>query len=241
MTAPRTARIRKRSRLRGSSRSRWCWPTVALVVPNSTVKPADVELVKLRTAEGVDAGRRDVIWILAVGSDARPGQDMNREPRRRPPAGRHEHQDRCRLGDRHPARLLGEHPRARLDKINSALYFGGPELLGRAVGNLVGVQPDYVFVTRFPFFEDMVEDIGGIEVNNPVAFSDESLKPKGFKAGKIHLGGVRRDGVRPDPAQPDPRRLRPLGQPAARAARHPGQDPGQGRHARASSRRACCR
>ena len=74
------------------------------------------------------------------------------------------------------------------DKINSALYFGGPELLGRSVGNLVGVQPDYVFVTRFEFFEDMIGDIGGIEVNNPVAFSDDPIKPKGFKAGRIHLG-----------------------------------------------------
>ena len=33
---------------------------------------------------------------------------------------------------------------------------------GRTVGNLVGVQPDYVFVTRFPFFEKMINEIGGI-------------------------------------------------------------------------------
>ena len=37
-----------------------------------------------------------VVWILAVGSDARPGEDMTRTPRRRPPAGRHEHPDRRR-------------------------------------------------------------------------------------------------------------------------------------------------
>ena len=49
----------------------------ALVVPGSSVRTPDAELVKLHTAEGVDAGG-DVIWILAVGSDARPGQNMLR-------------------------------------------------------------------------------------------------------------------------------------------------------------------
>jgi len=46
-----------------------------------------------------------------------------------------------------------------------------------------------VLITRFPFFEAMVKDIGGIEVHNPRAFSDTYLKPKGFKKGRIHLGG----------------------------------------------------
>ncbi|MEZ5097259.1 MAG: LCP family protein [Nocardioides sp.] len=74
-------------------------------------------------------------------------------------------------------------------KINAALYYGGPELLAQTVGNLVGIQPDYVIVTRFPYFQNMVNDIGGITVDNPVAFSDTYLKPGGFAAGKIHLNG----------------------------------------------------
>src|SRR5690606_29042218 len=49
--------------------------------------------------------------------------------------------------------------------------------------------PDYVFVTKFPFFIDMVRSIGGITVDNPIAFADTYLKPQGFKAGKIHLHG----------------------------------------------------
>ena len=35
----------------------------------------------------------------------------------------------------------------------------------------------------------MVNSIGGIDVNNPRAFSDAYLKPNGFKPGAIHLGG----------------------------------------------------
>jgi anionic cell wall polymer biosynthesis LytR-Cps2A-Psr (LCP) family protein len=44
-------------------------------------------------------------------------------------------------------------------------------------------------VSRFPFFIQMIKDIGGIEVNNPIAFSDTYLKPSGFRSGRIHLGG----------------------------------------------------
>ena len=42
------------------------------------------------------------------------------------------------------------------NRVNAALYYGGPQLLGETVGNLIGIQPEYVFVTRFPFFEEMV-------------------------------------------------------------------------------------
>jgi LCP family protein required for cell wall assembly len=74
------------------------------------------------------------------------------------------------------------------DKINASLYYGGPQLLGETVGNLIGIQPDYVFVTRFEKFRAMIGTIGGIEVDNPIAFDDYPLKPDGFPAGKIHLG-----------------------------------------------------
>ncbi len=75
------------------------------------------------------------------------------------------------------------------NRVNASLYFGGPELFGRTVGNLVGVQPDYVMVTRFPFFENMVNDIGGIYVDNPRPFADQYLKPKAFPKGHIKLNG----------------------------------------------------
>jgi LCP family protein required for cell wall assembly len=162
--------------------------TAAFVLPDSAVKPTDVSLVKLRGADGVDGGN-GVVWILAVGSDARPGQNMLRT--------RGDALQLVGLDPRTGAATAIGFPRDSWvsipgygsNRINSALTFGGPELLGRTVGNLTGVQPDYVFVTRFPFFEDMVADIGGIEVTNPRPFSDPYLRPKGFKAGRIHLNG----------------------------------------------------
>ena len=74
------------------------------------------------------------------------------------------------------------------NKINAALYFGGPQALGAAVGDLVGIQPDYVFVSRFKFFQALIGSIGGIDIQNPVAFGDPYLKPEGFAQGRLHLG-----------------------------------------------------
>jgi LCP family protein required for cell wall assembly len=159
-----------------------------LVVPDSAVRPADVALVKVRTAEGVDAGR-DVIWILAVGSDARPGEDMTRT--------RADALQLVGINTRSGAASAIGFPRDSWvpipgygsNRINAALAFGGPDLLARTVAAFVGVRPDYVFVTRFPFFENMVNRIGGITVHNPRRFSDPYLKPKGFAAGRIRLDG----------------------------------------------------
>jgi polyisoprenyl-teichoic acid--peptidoglycan teichoic acid transferase len=160
----------------------------ATLAPSSTVKPTDLALVKLKNATSVDVSP-DVVWILAVGSDARPGEDMTRV-----------------RGD--ALQLIGMNtktgaaaaigiprdsyvsiPGVGSERINAALYYGGPELLGETVGELIGIVPDYVFVTRFEKFANMVNDIGGIDVDNPTYFSDTYLKPKGFEAGKQHLNG----------------------------------------------------
>ena len=160
----------------------------AAVVPDSTVKPTDFALVKVKSASSVDLSP-DVVWIMAVGSDARPGEDMTRT-----------------RGD--ALQLIGLNtttgaaaaigiprdsyvsiPGVGSDRINAALYYGGPELLGETVGELIGIEPDYVFVTRFEKFKAMVNDIGGIDVDNPTEFSDTYLKPLGFETGTIHLNG----------------------------------------------------
>ncbi len=160
----------------------------AVAIPDSGVAPTDVELVRIKRAGGVSVGP-DVIWILAVGSDARPGQDMLRS-----------------RGD--ALQLIGINtktdsataigvprdawvpiPGHGMNKINAALTFAGPQGMAGAMRNLTGISADYVMVTRFPFFEDMVDDIGGIDVRNPRRFYDPYLKKEGFRAGRIHLGG----------------------------------------------------
>lgn len=159
-----------------------------LLVPDSAVLPTEATLVRIDRAEAVDLDP-GVVWILAVGSDARPGEDMTRT-----------RADALQLvginSSTGAATAIGIArdswvPIAGFgsDRINASLYYGGPQLLAKTVGQLTGVQPDYVFVSRFPFFEDMVDDIGGITVTNPRPFADEYLKPGGFQAGKIRLNG----------------------------------------------------
>jgi len=159
-----------------------------LVVPDSSRASTQVALVEVDHAEAV-ALPGGTVWILAVGSDMRPGEEMTRT-----------RGDALQLvgidSSTGAATAIGiprdsyvPIPGIGTDRINSAMVYGGPQLLAEAVGDLVGIEPDYVMVTRFPFFEDMIDDIGGIEVANPRFFSDYDLKREGFRAGRIRLGG----------------------------------------------------
>lgn len=160
---------------------------LGLSVPDSEVKPTDFLLVKMERTATVDAGSK-MVWVLGVGSDARPGEDMFRT--------RGDALQLVGINTRTGAATTIGIPRDSYvpipgvgsERINAALYYGGPQLLGETVGNLIGIQPDYVLVTRFEAFKRMMGHIGPIRVNNPVAFSDTYLKPKGFKKGNIRLG-----------------------------------------------------
>jgi polyisoprenyl-teichoic acid--peptidoglycan teichoic acid transferase len=160
----------------------------AVIVPDSSVPPAESMLIKVHQAEGVDLSP-DVIWIMAIGSDARPGEDMT-----------HTRGDALQLvgiNTKTGAAADIGIPRdswvniagVGYDKINASLYYGGPKLMAGSIANLIGIEPDYVMITGFKGLQRMVNGIGGITVNNPIAFSDDALKPDGFKAGKIHLKG----------------------------------------------------
>ncbi len=161
---------------------------VALALPDSAVKPTEWALVKVDQGNAADINQ-NVISILAVGSDARPGEDFI-----------HSRGDALQLvtinTKTHAASIIGvprdswvNIPGHGMDKINSSLFYGGPQLMGQTVGNLIGVHPKYVFVTRFQYFSAMVRKIGGIEVRNPYFFSDDPLWRRGFPAGRIHLNG----------------------------------------------------
>ena len=160
----------------------------ALVVPDAAVQSTELSLVRIRHVEGVSVGP-DVVWILAVGSDARPGEDMDRS--------RGDALQLVGINTRSGAATAIGVPRDSWvdipghgrEKINSALYFSGPRGMAGAIHNLIGIEPDYVMVSRFPFFEDMIDEIGGITVANPRRFADPSLKKEGFRQGRIHLDG----------------------------------------------------
>lgn len=163
---------------------------LALVVPDSARAPVHFTLVKMDRAEGVDVDP-DVIWVLAAGSDARPRVD--------PLRARADALQMVGVNTRTGAATVIGIPRdAWVDipgvgsnRVNAALFFGGPKLLGRTVGNLLGVQPDYVVVATFSGLAALVRSIGGITVNNPRAFADADLHPQGWPAGRVRINGMK--------------------------------------------------
>lgn len=163
---------------------------LALVVPDSTPAPTEYTLVKFEKTAGVDVDP-DVVWILAVGSDTRP--------RENPLRTRGDALQMVGMNTRTGAATAIGIPRDSWvpipgfgsNRVNAALTFGGPQLLGRTVGNLLGVEPDYVMVATFSGLANLVTGIGGITVDNPRAFSDEHLHPQGFKKGKVKVNGMK--------------------------------------------------
>jgi LCP family protein required for cell wall assembly len=148
---------------------------VVLLVPNSAVHPVELHLIRLETAKEVDF-EDGVVWILVLGSDARPGEDLDD-------------------GRADAIQLIGLDPGAgnavgigiprdswvmlpelgRLDRINAGLADGGPQVVAAAVADLVGIEPHYVVVGGFTGFRDLVATVGGVEVRSPVPFRDEDL------------------------------------------------------------------
>lgn len=166
-----------------------CLSLTLLLVPDSGVGPTDATLVKVQRAQAVDLSP-DVIWILALGSDARPGQNVVRS--------RADAIQLVGINSRTGAATAIGVPRDSWvpipghgsNRINAALYYGGPQLMAETVKGLTGVEADYVMVASFMGLRNMVTAIGGITVNSRHAFSDPYLRPQGFKVGRQHLGGV---------------------------------------------------
>lgn len=157
----------------------------AVVMPPSTVRATDATLVKVRTAQAVDHPR-DVVWVLCLGSDARPGQRLTGT-----------RADAIQLVglnlETGAGTMIGiprdsyvDIPGHGRNKINASMFFGGPQLMADSVGRLVGVHPDYVFTTGFLGFRGMVRAIDGVTVNSKFSFSDP-VRPQGYKKGKNKL------------------------------------------------------
>ena len=157
----------------------------ALVMPPPAERHADTSLVKVQTAQAVDHPR-DVVWVLCLGSDARPGQRLT--------GTRADAIQLVGLNLRTGAGTMIGIPRDSYvdirghgrNKINASMFFGGPQLMADSVGRMVGVRPDYVFTTGFLGFRGMVRAIGGVTVYSKFSFSDP-VRPQGYHRGRNKL------------------------------------------------------
>ncbi|HJV08698.1 MAG TPA: LCP family protein [Acidimicrobiales bacterium] len=126
------------------------------------------------------------VFILVMGQDARPGQTQSRG-------------DALHVVGINPA--LGKAtilniprdtwvnvPGRGMDKINAANYYGGPLLQARTVSALVGVDIPFVLTTGFDGLADMVDELGGINVDVPVAMNDVNSGAV-FPRGTVRMDG----------------------------------------------------
>ena len=156
------------------------------VAPSSGYRgEAALEIIKVDEGHFRPAPGRPV-FVLVMGHDARPGDTRSR-------------------GD--ALHLIGVNPATRqatilniprdtwtnipgrgMDKINTGNYYGGPVLQARAVAELVGVDVPIVLSTGFQGLADMVDELGGINVDVPFAMNDRASGAV-FPAGTVRMDG----------------------------------------------------
>lgn len=74
----------------------------------------------------------------------------------------------------------------KTDKINHAYAFGKEEMAMATVENFLDIPIDYVVKVNMEGFEDIVDAVGGISVDNAFSFSEEGHQ---FNEGQITLDG----------------------------------------------------
>ena len=154
--------------------------------------PAGAEQTPVDLGRVVDAvfspGADDRLFVLAIGSDARPGQSV---------AGARA--DSLHIIGVHPQKGLASIvgiprdafvpiPGAGTQKINASLFFGGPELTVRTVEQLTGIRIDAYVLAGFEDFRRLVTEVGGLEVRVPYPMSD-SFSGARFRAGPTRVTG----------------------------------------------------
>src|SRR5699024_145307 len=72
------------------------------------------------------------------------------------------------------------------DKINHAYAFGGVEMAMETTENLLDIPVDYVVQVNMKSFKDIVDAVGGVDVNSTLAFKSGKHS---FSEGNIHLNG----------------------------------------------------
>lgn len=165
------------------------WRIVSFRV-RSRVPSAQQVKAKVREASLSPAlSPNGLLFILVIGSDARPGQSITSGTRG----------DAIHIVAVNPKRgivsILGiprdsyvSIPGAGTGKINGALAMGGPELMVRTVEQLTGIHIDAYVLTGFAGFEHMVKAVGGFSIDIPYAM-DDAFSGANFRKGPTHLSG----------------------------------------------------
>lgn len=157
-------------------------PVGGLKAPNGRPYPPAIEF---RSSIPV---RSDLAFILVIGSDARPRQDV-----------RTSLADSIHLLAVNPVTGQGtvvgfprdayvEIPGRGRGKINDALARGGPRLMAETVRRVSGLPVHYYVLTGFEGMVRMVDELGGVDVHVERSMNDSASGAR-FQAGWHHFTG----------------------------------------------------
>ncbi|RAN86952.1 LytR family transcriptional regulator [Bacillus sp. SRB_28] len=76
--------------------------------------------------------------------------------------------------------------KGKKDKINHAYAFGGVDMTVKTVENFLNVLVDHYIEVNMAGFKDIVDAVGGVDVNNDLEFTS---RDQHFAKGNIHLNG----------------------------------------------------
>jgi LCP family protein required for cell wall assembly len=164
---------------------------MVLAIGMGCVSPAESTRGRAMEIRKVDGGRffptpDEPVFVLIMGQDARPGQAQSR--------GDALHVIGINPGAKRatilniPRDTWTNIPGRGIDKINAANFYGGPLLQARAVSALVGVDISVVITTGFDGLADMVDELGGINVDVPFPMNDP-MSGAIFPAGTVRMDG----------------------------------------------------
>ena len=156
--------------------------------PGASAPPLELHLVPGATFVPALNGKRPV-YILAIGSDARPGQGIDRE-----------RADSIHIIAFNPAAgkgtILGiprdswvSIPGHGSDKINASLSDGGPALTIKTVESLTGLKFDFYAITSFGGLTRMVDSLGGVTVRVRQPMHDDYSRSN-FNPGVHRFNGI---------------------------------------------------
>jgi polyisoprenyl-teichoic acid--peptidoglycan teichoic acid transferase len=159
--------VRRALRLGGRALRVLAAALVLLVaVPGSAVRPTTLTLTKVEKVEAYDVGR-DVVWVLVLGLDQLRNTDaiqlLGVDARTGVAAA---------IGIPRDS-YVDLHGDEGMGRINRAYTLGEAPLTAQVVDELVGIEPDYVLATEGEGFVAMVDALGGVTVDSPLAFTTE--------------------------------------------------------------------
>ncbi len=135
----------------------------ATAIDTSSGKPISILLMGVDRREN-EQGRADTLMVLTVNPKEKSTQVVSipRDTR---------------------TEIVGH---GTVDKINHSYAFGGAAMTINTVQNFLNIPIDYYVETDMDGFVEIIDAIGGIDVNNAFAFSSGGHS---FEEGNIHMGG----------------------------------------------------